>query len=100
MPKTKTVTRIKQLAFSPSLIQTAERKAQVIGVSTPEYVRYLIIRDNEESFRSIVTYPANLPPEIETAYDKEAEELEQQIQRGEAKEYKNMADLIKDMEAD
>jgi hypothetical protein len=47
MAQPKTATVIRQLGLSPTLATIADQKAARLGISTPEYIRYLIVQDTE-----------------------------------------------------
>lgn len=48
MAQPKTATVIRQLGLSPTLAAMADQKAAKLGISTPEYIRHLIVQDNED----------------------------------------------------
>jgi hypothetical protein len=45
MAQPKTATVIRQLGLSPTLAEKADKRAVQLGLSTPEYIRYLIVQD-------------------------------------------------------
>lgn len=47
MAHPRTTTIVKQFSFSKTLYDMAQRKAGRLGLSTPEYIRHLIVQDNE-----------------------------------------------------
>lgn len=49
MAQPKTATIIRQLGLSPILARRADQQAAQLGLSTPEYIRYLIAQDSRHS---------------------------------------------------
>lgn len=48
MAQPKTATVIRQLGLSQTLAEKADKRAAQLGLSTPEYIRHLIVQDNED----------------------------------------------------
>lgn len=49
MTQPKTATIIRQLGLSPTLARRADQQAARLGLSTPEYIRYLIAQDSRQT---------------------------------------------------
>jgi hypothetical protein len=60
MAPPKTATIIRQLGLSPTLARRADQQAARLGLSTPEYIRYLIAQDSRhtESHREQISEQA------------------------------------------
>jgi hypothetical protein len=43
----------RQIVFNTKLNDIATKKANIMGVSFPEYIRYLVLRDNADQFNQI-----------------------------------------------
>ena len=61
MAQPKTATVIRQLGLSPTLAQKADQRAAQLGLPTPEYIRYLIVQDDQ-------TPKKYISPEAEQKY--------------------------------
>lgn len=53
MAPLKIATVIRQLGLSQTLAKKADKRAVELGLSTPEYIRYLIVRDDQTPKESI-----------------------------------------------
>lgn len=49
MPQPKTATVIRQIGLSETLARRAEQQAAQLGLSTPEYIRYLIAQAGQHT---------------------------------------------------
>ena len=99
MLRTKVPTVIKQLGLTQTLATVADRRAAQLGLSTPEYIRHLIVEDNNPvSIWTTKPQLQEVPQKVIDRWEREVKEYDELHKQNPQPSFNTAGELIQNLE--